>query len=232
MRKLYLLFFVIQMSLCTAAFGQNWKDSLNAARSAYQKGNYKEALKYYKSADRLAPNDVDLSQEKGQTAYKAGDFATAASCFERLTRTEKTTVKKVRAYNNLGNSRMKMNDFEGAIEAYKSALRLDPANEKARQHLAEAKRLKQQQDEAKKQKQKKQQGISDTKQQPSKGNENKRSQPNSGAQKSTTTAKQQQLKDKQTDRKLDEIARQEMSTKKRINGSKGSKNGNTVRNDW
>ena len=65
------------------SFGQEWKDTLNEARRLYKKGNYKEALKYYKRAERLAPNDVDLSQEIGQTAYRANDFETAAENFER-----------------------------------------------------------------------------------------------------------------------------------------------------
>lgn len=233
MRTLSCIFLIGSCLFFSPIYGQNWKDSLNAARSAYQKGNYKEALKYYKSADRLAPNDVDLSQEKGQTAYKANDFETAATCFEHLSKVEKTTAKKVRAYNNLGNCRMKTNDFQAAIDAYKNALRLDPTNEKARQHLAEAKRMKQQQDAAKQKKEKEQQ----QKQQQTSGAHAKpqagQTQQKPSTQKpSTEQAKQQQLKDKQTDRKLDEIARQEMSTKKRMNGSKGSKSGNSVRNDW
>ena len=132
---------IISCVLAFSSFGQDWKEPLNEARKLYKKGNYKEALKYYKRAERLAPNDVDLSQEIGQTAYRANDFGTAAENFERQANNAKTKEKEVQARTSLGESRMKQQDYQGAVDAYKEVLRLNQDNERARQRLMEAKRL-------------------------------------------------------------------------------------------
>lgn len=249
MKQLKWILLLSSLTGFSVAFGQNWKDTLNAARKAYKNGNYREALKYYKTADRLAPNDVDLSQEKGQTAFKAQEYVTAEQCFEKLSQSEKEPDKQVRAFNNLGNCRMKQENYAGAEEAYKAALRIDPSNEKARQHLMEAKRLKQQQEQQQQQENKEQQNQqkdSDPNQQHQQGtgepkdekNEQKKDQQKQQEQnqqrqqKSDRQQQESQLKDKQTERKLDDLSRQEMGTKKRLNGSKGSKGGKTARKDW
>ena len=133
----------LMIFLCVLAFnsfGQEWKETLNEARDLYKKGNYKEALKYYKRAEQIAPNDVDLSQEIGQTAYRANDFKTASESFERQVNSSNTKEKEIRARTSLGESRMKQQDYQSAIDAYKDVLRLDSDNEQARQRLVEAKR--------------------------------------------------------------------------------------------
>ena len=232
-----------------SAFGQDWEEDLNHARQLYKKGNYKEALKYYKRADQFEPNDVDLSQEIGQTAYRANDFSTASESFERQANNAKTKEKEVQARTSLGESRMKQQDYQGAIDAYKEVLRLNQDNEKARQRLMEAKRLlKQQQDKhctndkeqnKKDQDQKQNQQQNNNQNQPkdnkdqdqqSKDNQQKQDQQNQQAQ--NQKADQQKLQDKETERKLDEFAKQELNTKKRIDGSKGTTGGKRARKDW
>ena len=206
---------IVSCVLTFTSFGQEWKDTLNEARKLYKKGNYKEALKYYKRAERLAPNDVDLSQEIGQTAYRANDFGTAAENFERLANNAPTKEKEISARASLGESRMKQQDFQGAIDAYKDVLRLDQDNEKARQRLVEAKRLLEQQKKEQQNKQDKEQ------------NQDKQNQ-----QSQQQKSEQKKLQDKETERKLDEFSKQELNTKKRLDGSKGTTGGKRARKDW
>lgn len=231
------------------AFGQDWEEDLNHARQLYKKGNYKEALKYYKRADQLAPNDVDLSQEIGQTAYRANDFRTAAENFERQANNAKTKEKEVQARTSLGESRMKQQDYQGAMDAYKEVLRLDQDNEKARQRLMEAKRLLEQQKKQQQNKQdkgnkeqdkqdqnqqqnKKQDQQKDQKDQNQQSQNNQQKQDPQNQQAQNQKADQQKLQDKETERKLDEFAKQELNTKKRIDGSKGTTGGKKARKDW
>ena len=254
MKSLVLIGIVVSMLMTTSAWSQQWRDSLNHARSLYQKGNYKEALKYYKSADRLAPNDVDLSEEKGQSAYRAGDYKEAEKAFYTAASRQTDQKRKSSAYNNLGSARLKQKDYGGAEEAFKEALRLNPSNEKARQSLAEAKRLKKQQEEKEKQDQQKEQDNKeqneggdqpkDDQQKQSDGQgqkkQNNSSQKPGESNKSDSPQQQQQggssneqkLADKQTERKLDELMRQEMDAKKRLDGSKGKSNGAKAKKDW
>ena len=74
MKTLLLLLTLSFVATTHSGFAQEWRDTLNRARELYKSGKFKEALKYYKSAERLAPNDVDLSEEKGQSAYRAGSY--------------------------------------------------------------------------------------------------------------------------------------------------------------
>ncbi|WP_169312078.1 tetratricopeptide repeat protein [Fluviicola taffensis] len=219
-------------------FGQDWKETVNQARRLYKKGDYKEALKYYKRAEQLAPNDVDLSQEIGQTAYKANDFKTASEHFEHLAKTAKTKQKEIQAKTNLGESRMKQQDYQGAIDTYKDVLRLDQDNEKARQRLMEAKRLLEQQkkQQDKKDKENKNQNKDNQDQdQQNKSDQDKKEQQNKKQQDQQSQgnkSEKQKLEDKETERKLDEFSKQEQHTKKRLDGSKGTTGGSKARKDW
>lgn len=255
MKTVVLLCFLIVTVASNTGMAQEWRDTLNHARELYKKGNYKEALKYYKSADRLAPNDVDLSEEKGQSAYRAGKYKEAEEAFRTAASKQTDTKRKASAYHNVGNSRMKLKDYGGAEESFKEALRLDPKNEKARQQLAEAKRLKKEQEEQEKKKQqennendpkdpgdKPNEGGEQPKEGEGKGqNNNKPKQPQEGQNKPSnndakpqpgSASKEQKLADKQTERKLDELMRQEMDAKKRLDGSKGKTNGSKAKKDW
>src|SRR3989338_7482455 len=222
MKTLVLLCFLIVAAASNTGMAQEWRDTLNRARELYKKGDYKEALKYYKSADRLAPNDVDLSEEKGQSAYRAGKYKEAEEAFRTAAGKQTNTKRKASAYHNVGNSRMKLKDYGGAEESFKEALRLNPENEKARQQLAEAKRLKKEQEEQEKKNNKPKQ--------PQNGQDkpgNSDAKPQSGS-----AGKEQKLEDKQTERKLDELMRQEMDAKKRLDGSKGKTKGSKEKKDW
>ncbi len=238
------------MSFAAIGWSQNYKDSLNAARKAYQNGNYKQALKYYKSATHLAPKDVDLSMEAGQSAYKAGDYSTAEQYYDQAASRQTDLSKKSRAKTNVGMARMKQKNYDGAITAFKEALKANSENEKARQLLAEAQRLKkkQEEEEQKNKQQNQHQQQNNSKQQQNNPNQsqqnnqnqkqqqqqqqqqqqNKNNQQQSGQQKNG----QQQLKDKATERKLDELQRQEMVTKKRVDGSKGTYSSQKAKKDW
>lgn len=259
MRTLLLFLTLALVATNNSGFSQEWRDSLNHARELYKGGKYKEALKYYKSAERLAPNDVDLSEEKGQSAYRAGSYKEAEEAFRSAAGKLTDKKRKSSAYNNVGNSRMKQRDYAGAEESFKESLRLNPENEKARQGLAEAKRLKKKQEEEQKKQQqnnnseenqgengnnnsssskglKPQSGNNGQKQQPGSQQNNERQEGESKNDSQKQSAQQgnsgQKLTDKQTERKLDELMRQEMDAKKRMDGAKGKTNGTKAKKDW
>lgn len=219
---------ILILFLCFQGFSQDWEEELNQARKLYKAGKYKEALKYYKSAEKLAPKDVDLSEEKGQTAYRAGDFKTASECYERQANNSKNANNQLRAKTNLGESRMKQQDYQGAVDVYKDILRKDASNEKARQRLMEAQRLLKQQQKSQQDKQNQQQ---DQKQQ-EKQNQSNQNQQNQQKDSQQQKSGQQKLQDKETERKLDELSKQELGTKKRLDGSKGISSGNKAKKDW
>ena len=249
--KVFGLLTVMLLAASGSALSQEWRDSLDYAREMYKGGHYDRALKYYRSAQKMAPEGVDLSEEEGQSAYRARKYQDAEKAFNRATY-QKDPKRKSVAYNNLGSTKMKQRDYKAAEESFKDALRQDPTNEKARQNLAEAKRERKE-EECKKpnpdnpkdgdqqqpppkpgQDEQNPSGKPKEGQQGQKPQNGQPQKPENGDGKGKPKQEngQGKLADKQTDRKLDELMRQEMDTKKRLDGSKVSSDGKTAKKDW
>jgi Ca-activated chloride channel homolog len=259
--KMKFLFLVIVVVSGTAnsAYSQNYVDSLNAARRASNNGQYRKALKYYKSTERIKPKDLDLSQEMGQTAYKAGDYETAKRCFDNLSANSKSSKERSNHLTDSGISSLGSEDYKGAEETFKDALRENPNNEKARQLLMEAKRKRKQKEcqnnsGGEENKQDGQQGQNGQQQQ-GQGNQQEQGQQQQGGnqgQNSQGDNKQNSknkgkpkpgdskngkpgdgnLQDRQTERRLDELMKQEADARRRMNGNNGTSENNNAEKDW
>jgi Ca-activated chloride channel family protein len=120
------------------AYSQEWRDSLETARQLYKKKDYGKALKYYESAQKKAPEDIDLSDEIGQSAYKAREFERSEKVYQQNTSNKRGIKEKAENYHNLGNTRMNKKNYQGAIEAYKEALKNNPNDEQTRYNLSQA----------------------------------------------------------------------------------------------
>jgi len=198
------------------SFSQEWRDSLVVARSSYKKGDYQKALKYYKSAQKKAPKSVDLSDEMGQTAYKAREFDRAEKIYNQ-SGSKLNKSKKSKTYHNIGNSRMQQKNYQGAIDAYKESLKNNPNDKETRYNLSEAiRRLKDQQ--KKNNKDKNQQNSN-----------NKNNQSNSNKNNQQNKSK---LPNKAVDRMLDQLAKKEAETKKKTTSRKGDNLGTVSGKDW
>ena len=234
--------FIIGFLLSTGvSFSQEWRDSLELARREYKNENYEKALKYYKSAQKKAPEDVNLSDEIGQSAYKSGDYETAEKVFQQNSANKRSNKNRAKNIHNIGNARMRAKNYEGAVEAYKDALRLNPEDEKTRYNLSEATRkLKKKkkeeeksqknQDEKKKKKGEKEKPKSDEKKEgnkknPKDGNDKKGNKKPSekkpegdkkGQGNKSKNQNKSQLPNKTVDRMLDELMKKEAKTKGRM----------------
>jgi tetratricopeptide (TPR) repeat protein len=202
-------------------FAQQWVDSLKVARAAYKNKEYDKANRYYRSAQNLAPKDVDLSEEIAQSTYRARDFDNAEKVYQQAASEKKDKAEKAKMQHNLGNTRMKKKDYSGAIEAYKDALRNNPNDEETQYNLSEAIRQKKQQEDKKNNPQG-QNGKNPSQNQNNSGSNNSN---NSGG--GSTSSKNDKkssgsLPNKQADKLLDNLTKQEANTRRRI--SSGSKN--------
>ena len=136
--KLVLFFALLILSPIVIGQDDSWRDSLEVARKAYKNEDYGKALKYYESAQRKAPDNVDLSDEMAQSAYKAREFEQAEKIYQQSAASKKSKANRGDRMHNLGNSRMRQDDYAGAIEAYKESLRANPDDDKTRYNLSEA----------------------------------------------------------------------------------------------
>ncbi|MDC0099080.1 tetratricopeptide repeat protein [Crocinitomicaceae bacterium] len=221
--------FIIGFLLSTVvSFSQEWRDPLGLARKEYKNENYEKALKYYKSAQKKAPEDVNLSDEIGQSAYKSGDYETAEKVFQQNSANKRSNKNRAKNIHNIGNARMRTKNYKGAVEAYKDALRLNPEDEKTRYNLSEATRkLKKKkkekeksqknQDEKKKEKPKSEEKKDDNdKKENKKPGEKKPEGDKKGQGNKSKNQNKSQLPNKTVDRMLDELMKKEAKTKGRM----------------
>jgi tetratricopeptide (TPR) repeat protein len=147
----YLLFICLAL-LTTLSFAQD-KDkekekqlTLEAANGYVYQGNelvdadnYINAEMEYRKAISKAPSVVAGSYNLGNTYYEKGNYDEAL--YRHLQAVESATSKteKHKAYHNIGNILMKENQCKEAVEAYKNALRNNPADDETRYNFAVAK---------------------------------------------------------------------------------------------
>ena len=213
-------------------FAQQWVDSLKVARTAYKNKEYDKANRYYRSAQNLAPKDVDLSEEIAQSTYRSRDFDNAEKVYQQAASEKKDKLEKAKMQHNLGNTRMKKKDYSGAIEAYKDALRNNPNDQETQYNLSEAIRQKKQQED-KKNNQQNQNGKN-----PSQNQNNSRSNNSNNSGGGSTSSKNDKkssgsLPNKQADKMLDNLTKQEANTRRRISsGSKNEENKSKSGKNW
>ena len=211
---------------------QQWIDSLKVARTAYKNKEYDKANRYYRSAQNLAPKNVDLSEEIAQSTYRSRDFDNAEKVYQQAASEKKEKTEKSKMQHNLGNTRMKKKDYSGAIEAYKDALRNNPNDQETQYNLSEAIRQKKQEEE-KKNKQQNQKGNNPSQNQGNNGSNNSNSNGSSSSAAKKENKSSGSLPNKQADKMLDNLTRQEADTRRRIsNGQKNSESSSKSGKNW
>jgi tetratricopeptide (TPR) repeat protein len=148
------LFVIIFLSASSA---QTVRSHVSRGNEAYEKSKYPDAEAEYKKALQKDPASREAQFNLGNAYYKQQRSDEAQRMYANHVASSKTPGDQEMAYYNIGNTFFKSNKFEESLEAYKRALRLDPADEDARYNYLLAKeRLKQQQDQKKQNQQNKQ----------------------------------------------------------------------------
>jgi tetratricopeptide (TPR) repeat protein len=119
-------------------FGQNDKTYTRNGNKLYKERKFDQALPQYQKALELNSSDPVVSYNMGNTLFRTGKFDQAAKTFDApLSEGNEVSVRQ-RAFYNKGVSLSKQNMPEESIEAYKNALKLNPADEDARINLQKA----------------------------------------------------------------------------------------------
>ena len=227
-----IFFTFLSFIFLNSAFAQAWVDSLEVARKAYKSGDYNKAVRYYQSAQKQAPKNVDLSDEIAQSTYRARDFKNAQNAYEQSAYDKKSPDERARVNHNLGNARMKQKDYDGAISAYKESLRNNPNDPETKYNLSEAIRQKKQQEQQKKEDQKDNQSKNPNQNKNNNQNNSNNSNQNSSDQRNNGSDNKK-MPNKQADKMLDDLTRKEAETKKRLaKNSNDKKPGSNSGKDW
>lgn len=103
--------------------------------------NYVEAEANYRISQSKFKKKAISSYNLGTSIYKQKQYSESKYQFAKAVQDVKTKPEKHKIFHNLGNVLMKEKDYQGAVEAYKNALRNDPKDEETRYNYALAKKM-------------------------------------------------------------------------------------------
>lgn len=141
----------------------------------YEKGAYTDAEASYKKALDKKNNMPEATFNLGDAVYAQKRYDEAAKQFLLVAQTNPDKLIKAKAYHNLGNVFLQQQKWQEAVNAYKDALKNNPADTDTKYNLAYAnKKLQEQQNQQKKDnKDKKDDKKEDKKDQQQKQDQNK-----------------------------------------------------------
>jgi Ca-activated chloride channel family protein len=118
-------------------------------RAEYGRGSHPQALSAFERAARARPDDPAVRFNVADGLYKNGKYDEAAALFRALGADGASPLAAASRFN-LGNSLYQKQDYRGAVQAYRDALRVRPADESTRRNLELALRALREQEEQRK----------------------------------------------------------------------------------
>jgi Ca-activated chloride channel family protein len=127
--------------LCLAAFFL-FTGFLETSQGTVKKGNeqfankkYQSALDAYRQVQVKNPDAPEVLYDLGTALYKTDSFQESAQDLETATAKTQEPLTKAKALYNYGNAQYRLGNFEKAIDSYKKALAIDPADKDAKYNL-------------------------------------------------------------------------------------------------
>ena len=129
--------------LClAAAFAQNERREVRRGNRLFSKDKYQECEISYKKALVADSLSAAANYNLGNTYYRMQNYAEADKAFAAV---QDSLVRKpadvAMRYHNAGNSMLAQRNWQGAIEAYKNALRRNPGDMETKANLAYAQKM-------------------------------------------------------------------------------------------
>jgi tetratricopeptide (TPR) repeat protein len=134
----------------TTAFAQGEKAIIKEGNDAYKKADYPGATVSYAKVMEKNPENVIAQYNLGNALYKSDKKEEALKAYDKAITQFTKASDKSNAWHNIGVVYQNDKKLPECIEAYKTALKLDPANEDARQNLQKALQQQKKEDEKKK----------------------------------------------------------------------------------
>lgn len=106
---------------------------------SFAEKKYEDAEADYRISESKNPKKAISSYNLGNAIYRLNQSEEAKYHYAKALKNAKTREEKHQAFHNIGNTFMKAKDYSNAVEAYKNALRNDPADEQTRYNYALAK---------------------------------------------------------------------------------------------
>ena len=158
-------YFVLILALGQAILVQAQKENemIQSGNDLYRKQQYDKAQQEYSNALKSQPANTTAKFNIAATTYRLNKQDEAIKQYDELVKTNIDADMRAKAFYNKGAILSKQKKLEESIEAYKSALRINPQDNEARENLRKAilelkkKEPPKQKDDQQKKKQQKQQ---------------------------------------------------------------------------
>ena len=137
------LFCFLWILLIRFGFSQNGEitNYIYEGNKNTQSESYIEAEKSYRKALSLSPEKAEALYNLGNTHFLDKQYDEASQRFFQTQKLAKNKEVKHQAFHNMGNVYMQKKEYQKAVEAYKNALRNNPADDETRYNYALAKEL-------------------------------------------------------------------------------------------
>jgi len=140
------ILFILSFLMSFNSIAQNKKSFLRDGNELYADSNYNEAEMQYRKSLEKDQDYFNASFNLADAVYKQERYEESSALFDALKDNAPTENDLAKVYHNLGNSLVKEQKLEEAIDAYKSALRINPKDKDTRHNLAITHKRKQQQE--------------------------------------------------------------------------------------
>ena len=184
---------IVLVMLAMSATAQTDRQYVRQGNKLFRNGDYPNAEVSYRKAIEKNPKNPQAVFNLGNALMAQKKDSAAVAQFESASKLETNPLRKAKAFHNMGVVCQSHKMYGEAIEAYKNALRLNPADNETRYNLVLCKHQQQKQQQNQQQNQ---QGGNDDKKQ-----DNKKDQ----------QQKQDQQKDQQDEKKQQEPPKPQMS---------------------
>lgn len=136
--KARLIILVLFISRISSAQSPEAEKDTRSGNEFYKQQQYDKAASAYGKAIEADPNNGPAKFNLGNTLYKQSKQDEALKIFDEVAVNTGKADLKPKAYYNKGVVFSQQKKLEESIEAYKSALRLDPEDKEARENLQKA----------------------------------------------------------------------------------------------
>lgn len=210
--------------------GQAERKYIRQGNKQYKEEVFDESEILYRKALEKEQQSYSGEFNLGDAMYKQEKFEDAARSFHKLAENQNDPIKLGELYHNMGNSFLKANQLEQSIEAYKHALRNNPADNETRHNLAYAQQMQQQQQDQDKQDQDQNQDKQDQDQNQDKQDQNQN--PDQQNQNQDQQQQQPQISREDAQRMLQALQQDEQDLQEKLKKQKAQATKVKVLKDW
>lgn len=120
-------------------FAQNSQKEVVIGNQLYQMRKYNQSETNYRKAVSKNPTNSLALYNKANAVYRQYQNNESIAAYEQALEMAQTKEEKHRIFHNMGNAYMNQKNYSAAVEAYKNALRNNPADDETRYNYALAK---------------------------------------------------------------------------------------------